>query len=420
MKVYLDNHSGTKLDPEVLEAMLPYLTEHYGNAQSLHDLGTKSKEALETARAQVAGLINCLPQEIIFTSCGSEANNLAIKGTASAYREYGRHIIVSAVEHLSVLYSVKRLNQLLGIEYTVVPVDKYGVVDLVEFGKSLREDTFLVSIQLANPEIGTIQPIKKIAEIIKEFNQQKKNKQIKTLLHTDAVAACGIVPVDVKELEVDLLSLSASQFYGPKGVAALYVRKGVRIVPQIDGGIQENGYRAGTENVACIVGLGKAAEIAYKQLQQNYQKMLNLRDKMIKEIQKKIEYVYLNGHPDNRLPNNVNFSFEFIEGESILLLLNQKGIYVSSGSACTSKALKLSHVLEAIGIDPAVGQGSVVFTLSKYNTEEEIDYVLEQLPQVVERLRSYSPLYSHFIKTGQRMQAGPGTEYDDEEHTDIK
>ncbi len=408
--VYLDNHSSTKLDPEVIETMLPYFKDLYGNPQSLHELGIKSKQGIDTARKQVSELINCSAEEIIFTSSGSEANNLAIKGVAMAYKDYGKHIIVSSIEHLSVLYSARRLKQLFGFEISFLPVDNYGIVKIDQLKNLLREDTTLVCVQLANPEIGTIQPIKEIAQVIKEFNAQKKNG--KTFLHCDAVSGCGIIPVDVKELEVDTLSLSAAQFHGPLGAAALYVKKGVRVVPQIDGGIQENGRRAGTENVPCIVGLGKAAEIAKLQMEQNYKKLVSKRDKIISELPKKIEYVYLNGHPTQRLPNNVNFSFEFVEGESIVLLLNLKGIYVTSGSACSSKALKLSHVLEAIGIDPAVGQGSVVFTLSKYTTEEEIDYLLTNLPPIIERLRSYSPLYSHFLKTGTRMVAGPGTDYE--------
>lgn len=412
MEVYLDNHSATKIAPEVLEEMLPYLKENYGNAQSLHKLGQNAKDAIEQARQQVSQLINCKAEEIIFTSCGSESNNLAIKGVAFAYKNVGKHIIASAVEHLSVLNTLKTLNKLFGFEYTLLPVDNYGVVDLEELKKLLREDTILVCIQLANPEIGTIQPIEEISKIIKEFNAQRKDKNLTTLLFTDAVCGCGIIEVDVNRLGVDLLSVSSSQIHGPKGAGCLYVRKGIKIVPLIDGGVQEYSKRAGTENVAAIVGFGKAAEIAKNNLEKNYKKMVVLRDRLIDGIKNKIQYVYLNGHPTQRLPNNANFSFEFVEGESILLLLNQKGIYVTSGSSCTSKILKLSHVLEAIGVDPAVAQGSVTFTLSKYTTEEEIDYVLENLPPIIEKLRSFSPLYSYFLKTGQRMKAGPGTDYE--------
>lgn len=406
MKVYLDNHSGTKPDEQVIQAMLPYLNEYYGNPQSMHELGAQAKQAIETARKQVADLINANVNEIYFTSCGSESNNLAIKGVALAYKDKKKHIVVSQIEHFSVLYSARRLQQ-LGFEVTYIPVDKQGFVLLDELKKAIRDDTVLVSIQHSNSEIGTIQNIKQVVEIC-----HKKS----VLVHTDAVSSCGVVPIDVKELDVDLLSLSASQFYGPKGAAALYVKKGVRVIPLIDGGVQENGIRAGTENVAAIVGMGVAAEIAKKELKENYEKMIKLRDKLIKGIQEKIKYVYLNGSIENRLPNNVNFSFEFIEGEGLSLLLNSKGIYVTSGSACASKALKMSHVLTAIGVDPAVGQGTITMTLSKYNTEEEIDYVLKVLPEVVEKLRGISPLYSYFLQTGQRKPAGPGTDYDEHHH----
>lgn len=406
MKVYLDNHSGTKPDERVIQAMLPYLNEYYGNPQSMHELGAQAKQAIETARKQVADLINANVNEIYFTSCGSESNNLAIKGVALAYKDKKKHIVVSQIEHFSVLYSARRLQQ-LGFEVTYIPVDKQGFVLLDELEKAIRDDTVLVSIQHSNSEIGTIQNIKQVVEIC-----HKKG----VLVHTDAVSSCGVVPIDVKELDVDLLSLSASQFYGPKGAAVLYVKKGVRVIPLIDGGVQENGIRAGTENVAAIVGMGVAAEIVKKELKENYEKMIKLRDKLIKGIQEKIKYVFLNGSIENRLPNNVNFSFEFIEGEGLSLLLNSKSIYVTSGSACASKALKMSHVLTAIGVDPAVGQGTITMTLSKYNTEEEIDYVLKVLPEVVEKLRAISPLYSYFLQTGQRKPAGPGTDYDEHHH----
>ena len=402
MKVYLDNHSGTKPDERVIQAMIPYLAEYYGNPQSMHDLGLQTKQAIETARKQVASLINTNENEIYFTSCGSESNNLAIKGVALAYKDKKKHIIVSQIEHFSVLYSARRLEK-LGFEVTYIPVDKEGFVLLDEIEKAIKEDTVLVSIQHSNPEIGTIQNIKEIVEIC-----HKKG----VIVHTDAISSCGVVPIDVKELGVDLLSLSASQFYGPKGAAALYVKKGIRIIPLIDGGVQENGIRAGNENVASIVGMGVAAEIAKSELKENYDKLIKLRNKLIKEIPERIKYVYLNGSVDNRLPNNVNFSFEFIEGEGLSLLLNSKGVYVTSGSACASKALKMSHILTAIGVDPAVGQGTITMTLSKYNTEEEIDYVLEIIPELVEKLRSMSPLYSYFLQTGQRKPAGPGTDYE--------
>lgn len=413
MEVYLDNHSGTKTDPRVIEEMMPYLKEIYGNPQNDHYQSLKSKEALEKARERVAYLINAKSSEIFFTSCGSESNNLAIKGAIMAYRTKGNHVIVSSIEHFSVLYAVKRLEQILGLEVTYIDVDNYGVVNVEQLKNSLREETILVSIQHANPEIGTIQPIEEISSIIREFNKNKKG-DFKTIFHTDAVASCGIIEVDVEKLGVDLLSLSGSQFYGPRGAASLYIRKGIRITPQIDGGIQEGGIRAGTENVPAIVGLGKAAEIAKEEMKENYERIRNLRDRLFKGIKNNVDYVYLNGHPEKRLPSNLSLSFEFVEGESITLLLNERGIYVSSGSACASKALKMSHVLKSINVDPAIGQGTITFTLSKYNTEEEIDYVIGVLPPIIKKLRELSPLYSHFIKTGERMPAGPGTDY--EEH----
>jgi cysteine desulfurase len=402
LEVYLDNHSGTKIDERVFEEMLPYLKEFYGNPQSMHSFGMKTKEAIEDARKKVAELIGAEEDEIYFTSCGSESNNLALKGVAEAYRQKGKNIIVSEIEHFSVLYSAKRLSK-SGFEITYLPVDKYGFVSPEDVRKAIRSDTILVSIQYANPEIGTIQTIEEISEICRKNN---------VLFHTDAVSAAGVIPVNVKKIGVDLLSLSASQFYGPKGAAALYVRKGVRVIPQIDGGIQERGLRSGTENVAGIVGLGKAAEIVKSELEENYKKMIFLRDKLISEIPEKIEYVYLNGPLEKRLPNNVNFSFEFIEGESISLLLNSKGIFVTSGSACSSRALKISHVLSAIKIEPAIAQGTITLTLSKYNTIEEIEYFLKTIPEIVNELRNISPLYSYFLKTGKRKIAGPGTDYE--------
>lgn len=392
MEVYLDNHSSTKIDRRVFEKMLPYFETYYANAQSMHALGTKSKDALEEARFYVAELINAKKDEIYFTSCGSEANNLAIKGIADAYKNKGKHIIVSSVEHFSILHSVKRLEK-IGYEVAYLPVDKYGIVSPEDVKKQVREDTILVSIQYANSEIGTIQLISEISKVVKEKN---------ILFHTDAVSCAGKTKIDVNELGADLLTLSSSPMYGPKGAAALYIKKGVRIIPQIDGGIQENGYRAGEENIPALVGFGYACKIAKDEQNENYKKVILLRDKLISEIQKKIEYVHLNGHPELRLPDNVNFSVEFVEGESMILLLNEKGIYTTSGSACTSRALKMSHVLSATKIDPAIAQGSLLMTLSKYNTEEEIDYVIYELPQIVKKLREMSPLYAHFLKTGER------------------
>jgi len=385
----------------VLNEMLPYLKDAYGNAQSMHSLGNRSKEALEQARHQTADLINANDDEIYFTSCGSESNNLAVKGAAAAYTSKGKHIIVSTIEHFSVLNSAKRLEQ-AGFQVTALPVDKYGVISIDDLKQAIRPDTVLVSIQQANPEIGTIQPIEELARIAKAKG---------ILFHTDAVATAGTIPVDVNNLGVDLLTLAGSQFYGPKGAAALYIKKGVRVIPQIDGGVQENGRRAGTENVPAIVGLGKASEIAKAEMAENNKKLIALRDRLVSALPSQMEHIYLNGHPVNRLANNINFSVEFIEGEAMLLFLDSAGIYISSGSSCASKALKMSHVLSAIKVDSAVAQGSVLMTLSKYNSNEDIDYILSEFPPIIKKLRDMSPLYAHFKKTGQRQAAGPGTDY---------
>lgn len=403
-EVYFENHANTKLDERVFEAMLPFYREHYGNAQSIHSLGAISREALEKARGRVAGLIGSKENEIYFTSCGSEANNLAIKGVAEAYRQKGKHIIISEIEHFSVLNAARRLSQ-KGFDLTLLPVDNQGLVAPRDLQAAIKEDTILVSIQHANPEIGTIQPLRELADICRE-------REIP--FHTDAVCTAGIIPIDVSTLGVDLLTLSGSQFYGPKGAAALYLRKGIRIVPQIDGGIQESGRRAGTENVPAIVGFGVACELALQEMEGNAQHMQQLRVRLVAGLQEKIPYLYINGHPDRHLPNNINLSVEFVEGEGMFLFLDQKGIYVSSGSACASKALKMSHVLTAIRVDTAVGQGSILLTLSKYNSEEDIDYLLAEFPPIVAKLRDMSPLYSYFEKTGQRRPAGPGTDYEHE------
>lgn len=402
--VYLENQANTRVDERVLEEMLPYFKEQYGNAQSMHSLGAVSKDAIEKARKEVADLIGSRENEIYFTSCASEANNLAVKGVADAYKQKGKHLVVSAIEHFSVLNAARRLGQ-NGFDVTYLPVDRYGLISPEEVKNALREDTVLVSIQHANPEIGTIQPLEEISRIVREK---------KIPLHTDATCTAGIIPVDVNSLGVDLLTLSGSQFYGPKGASALYIKKGIKLTPQIDGGIQENGRRAGTENVPAIVGFGKACVLAKSERDDNKRKMLPLRDRLIAALPEKIEHIYVNGHPDKRLPNNVNISVEFVEGEGMFLLLDQKGIYVSSGSACASKALKMSHVLSAINVDPAVGQGSILITLSKYTTSEDIDYLLAEFPPIVKRLRDMSPLYSYFLKTGQRRPAGPGTDYEHE------
>jgi cysteine desulfurase len=390
-KVYLDNAATTPLLPEVREAMMPYLGDVFGNPSSLHDWGDGAREAIETARDQVAGLIGANAEEIIFTGSGTEANNLAVKGLALAQQAKGKHVVVSAIEHFSVLHSARTLEK-WGFEVSEVPVDKYGVVDPEDVRRSLRKDTILVSIMQANGEVGTIEPIAEIAKITRESN---------VVFHTDAVATAGTIPVDVKELGVDALSLAGNQFYGPKGVGALWVRKGVRLMPLLDGGIQEGGRRAGTENVSAIVGLGKAAELAKANMAKRVKQLTPLRDRLLKELPAKIEHVVVTGHLQHRLPGHASFCVEFIEGESMLMLLNSQGIAVSSGSACTSRALKASHVLIAMGISHELAQGSILFTLGIDNTAEDVDYVLETMPPIVDRLRQMSPLYAKFIKTSQ-------------------
>jgi cysteine desulfurase len=386
--------------------MKPFFIENYGNPQSIYSLGSISKDALDTARQQIADLLNANANEIVFTSCGTESNNLAIKGIADFLKSKGKHIIVSSIEHFSVLNSVKRLEK-EGFEVTYLPVDSKGNIIEEELKKALRKDTILVSIQYANPEVGTVQNIKKLISIVKNSNINDF-----VTFHTDAVSACGIIPVDVKDLDVDALTISASVMYGPKGTAALYLKKDIKVTPQIEGGVQEDSKRSGTENIPAIVGFGKACEIAKEEISNNSGNIKKLRDKLITELPKRIKYIYLNGTQTNRLPGNVNFSIEFVEGEALFLLLDAKGIMAASGSACANKNLKLSHVLTAMNIDVAVGQGSILFTLSKFNNEEDIDYVLEEFPKIVERLRDMSPLYSYFVQTGERKSAGPGIYYD--------
>jgi len=386
--VYLDYAATTPVLPEVLEAMLPYLREAYGNPQSLHSWGDDAREAIDKAREQVASLMGGNPEEIVFTSSGSEANNLAIKGLAQAQAGKGKHIVVSAIEHFSVLNAARTLEK-AGFELTTVPVDKYGLTDPDEVAKNIRKDTILVSIMHANGEIGTIQPIAEIGKKVKESG---------VLFHTDAVASTGNIPVDVKGFGVDALSLAGNQFYGPKGSGALWVRKGLRLIPLIDGGVQEGGRRPGTENVPAIVGLGNAAELAARDMPSRAEKFSHLRDKLIDGIAATIDHTLLTGHPSQRLPHHASFCIEFIEGEAMLMLLSSQGIAVSSGSACTSRALKASHVLIAMGIPHEIAQGSLLFSLGVDNNEGDIDYVLEKLPPIVDRLRQMSPLYAKFMK----------------------
>ena len=390
-KVYLDHAATTPLLPEVREAMLPYLGELFGNPSCLHDWGDAAREAMDTAREQVAGLIGASADEIIFTGSGTESNNFAVKGLALAQKGRGKHIIVSAIEHFSVLHSAKTLEK-WGFELSEVPVDRYGVVDPDEVRKRIRKDTVLVSIMHANGEVGTIEPIPEIARVTRENNIP---------FHTDAIASAGTIPVKVKELGVDALSLAGNQFYGPKGVGALYIRKGVRAMPLLDGGVQEGGRRAGTENVPAIVGLGKAAELATNDMASRMKHLGYLRDRLLNELPARIGHVVITGHRENRLPGNASFCVEFIEGESMLMLLNSQGVAVTSGSACTSRALKASHVLIAMGLSHEIAQGSILFTFGIDNTEKDVDYVLEVMPPIVERLRQMSPLYAKFIKKGE-------------------
>jgi cysteine desulfurase len=387
-KVYLDNASTTSLLPEVSEAMMPYLGESFGNPSSLHDWGDAAREAIEVARAQVAQLIGGSAEEIIFTGNGTESNNFAIKGLALAQQDKGKHVVISAIEHFSVLHSAKTLEK-WGFELTLVPVDKYGVLDPEDIRRSIRKDTILVSVMHANGEVGTIEPVQEIAKITRENGVP---------FHTDAVASAGTIPVDIKELGVDALSLAGNQFYGPKGVGALWVRKGVRRMPLLDGGVQEGGRRAGTEKMPAIVGLGKAAELARTNMAARIERLTPLRDRLLRELPAAIDHILVTGHPQNRLPGNASFCIQFIEGESMLMLLNSQGIAVSSGSACTSRALKASHVLIAMGLPHELAQGSILFTLGIDNVPEDIDYVLEVMPTIVDKLRQMSPLYSKFTK----------------------
>ncbi len=383
-EVYLDHAATTPLDPRVWEAMAPFFREQFGNPQSLHRYGDAPREALERARAQVAELIGAQEKEIFFTASGSEANNFALKGIAFANESVGKHLIISAIEHHSVLNSARTLEK-LGYEVTVIPVDAQGLVDPAAVAEAVREDTVLVSIIHGSNEIGTIQPIAEVA-------RQVKARKRRIYVHTDAVMTAGTIPVNVDELGVDLLSLAGSAFYGPKGSGALYIRRGTRIMPYIDGGVQEKGRRGGTENVPAIVGLGLAAELALAEMDERLARMTALRDRLIQGLTA-VDHVYLTGHPTQRLPGLASVVVEYVEGEALLLLLNASGIAASSGSTCTSRALKASHVLTAIGVETALAQGSLVFSLGAGNGPEDIDQVLEAFPKIVERLRAMSPLY---------------------------
>jgi len=383
-QIYLDHSATTKLKKEVLDTILPFLTEQYGNPSTIYTLGREAKKAIDSAREQVAKAINAQPNEIYFTSSGTESDNWAIKGVAYANKQKGKHIITSNIEHHAVLHTCEFLEK-EGLEITYVPVDNEGILDLEQLKKAIRPDTILISVMLANNEIGTIQPIKEISQLAKEHG---------IYLHTDAVQAIGSIPVDVNDLGVDLLSLSGHKIYGPKGVGVLYVKTGTKISPFIHGGGQERGKRAGTENVANIVGIGKAIELATQDIQTHSSHLQELRDMTIEEILKAIPHSRLNGHKEKRLPGNVNISFEYIEGESILLMLDSKGVCASSGSACTSGSLDPSHVLLAIGLPHEIAHGSLRLTFGEENTKDDVKYLLEILPPIIEKLRAMSPLYN--------------------------
>jgi cysteine desulfurase len=379
----MDNSATTPVKKKVLDEMIPYFTENFGNPSSIYSLGSNSKVAVEKAREQVARALGADKNEIYFTAGGSESDNWALKGIASKHKNKGNHIITTKIEHHAVLHTCEYLHK-NGFEITYLNVDKDGLIDLKELESAITDKTILISIMFANNEIGTIQPIKEIGEIAKSKN---------IIFHTDAVQAIGNVRIDVKELNIDLLSLSAHKFYGPKGMGALYIRKGLQIDPLIAGGGQERNKRAGTENVPGIVGLGKAIELAYENLEEHNEKLIKLRERLINGIQENIKYTRINGHRTKRLPGNVNVCFEFIEGESLLLSLDIEGIAGSSGSACTSGSLDPSHVLLAIGLPHEIAHGSLRLSLGDFNTEEEVDYVIAKLVKIVDRLRNMSPLY---------------------------
>jgi cysteine desulfurase len=387
--IYMDHAATTPVNPQVLEAMLPYFTDKFGNASSIYSIGRESKKALEEAREKVAKALGAMPREIFFTGSGTEADNWAIKGTAYANKDKGKHIITTSIEHHAVLHACQYLES-DGFTVTYLPVDENGLVSPQQVLDAITPETILISIMFANNEIGTIQPIGEIGKIAKEKG---------IIFHTDAVQAIGNIPVNVNDLNIDLLSLSGHKFYGPTGVGALYIKKGVKIASFMHGGAQERGRRASTENVPAIVGLGKAIELATENIDEYNKKLIELRDRTINEVMEKIPFVRLNGDRYRRLPGNVNFSFEFIEGESLLLMLDMKGIAASSGSACTSGSLDPSHVLLAIGLPHEIAHGSLRITFGEENTHEDIDYLMEVLPTVVNRLREMSPLYEK-VKRG--------------------
>lgn len=388
MRIYVDNAATTKMNAAVAEEMIPFMTEFYGNPSSIYLEGREAKRAVEKSREQVAKAILAEPKEIYFTGSGTEADNWAVRSAASAYSNKGKHIITSSVEHHAVLHTCQDLEK-QGYEVTYLPVDKYGRVSVEDLRNSIRPDTILVSIMFANNEIGTIMPVKEIGAVCRENG---------VLFHTDAVQAIGMCEIDVEELNIDMLSLTAHKFHGPKGAGALYVRQGVKLTPFITGGAQERGKRAATENVPGIVGLGKAIELAAENIPERQKKLSELRDYYIEKVLNKIPYSRLNGHPKDRLPGNANISFQFIEGEGMLLRLDMKGISASSGSACTSGSLDPSHVLLAIGLKHEEAHGSLRVSFDETNTKEQVDYIVDELADIIELLRNMSPLYEDFIK----------------------
>lgn len=383
--VYMDHAATTPVDPRVVEAMLPYFTEGYGNASSVYRLGQEARKAIDEARADVAQTLNCTPREIIFTGCGSESDNLAIRGVAFWNRDKGNHIVTSSIEHHAVSHTCEQLEKHFGFQVTYLPVDEYGRVDPTDVEKAITEKTTLITIMYANNEVGTIEPIAEIGEIARAH---------KIPFHTDAVQAGGALDLDVEALNVDLLSLSAHKFYGPKGVGVLYLRRGVRLLPLQTGGAHELNRRAGTENVAGIVGLATALKLAQGHREENNRKLIALRDRLIEGVLSSMLDTQLTGHPKERLPNSASFTINYVEGEGLLLGLDMMGTAASSGSACTSASLEPSHVLLAMGIPPEVAHGSLRLTLGHENSDEDVDYLLEVLPGIVERLRSMSPLYT--------------------------
>ena len=382
-KVYMDNAATTALAPEVLEQMMPYLTATYGNPSSVHAFGREAKSGLDKARQQVAAALNADVDEIIFTGCGTESDNTVLLGVAEKYKSKGNHIITTNIEHHAILHTAEYLEK-NGCEVTYLPVDEYGRVSAEQVAEAIKDNTILVSVMFANNEVGSIMPIAEIGAVCREKG---------ILFHTDAVQAVGHVPIDVKAMNIDMLSLSAHKFHGPKGVGALYVRRGIRLPSFVKGGGQEKGRRAGTENTAGIVGLGAAVELSCAHMEENAKRMTALRNRLMEGIEREIPEVKLNGHRTERLPNNVNYSIRYIEGESILLMLDMNGIAASSGSACTSGSLDPSHVLLALGLDHETAHGSVRLTLGDETTEEDIDYVIQVLKKTAERLRMMSPLY---------------------------